>query len=56
MNKGEKHHNLHHWNCRNPGGHKPDIPKSKAGGGYPHQQEFDHQNILRLKGKGKHHE
>ncbi len=52
MSKGEKHHNLHHHNCRNPGSHKPAAPKSTAGGDYPHRQRFD--GKLRLKEKKRH--
>jgi hypothetical protein len=54
MSKGEKHPELHHWNCRNPSGHRAQPPKNKSGGGYPHRQEFDAN--LRIKGKGKRHE
>lgn len=54
MSKGEKHHNLHHWNCRNPGSHRAQPPKSTAGGGYPHHQAFN--RTLHYKIKEKHHE
>ncbi len=52
MSKGEKHHNLHHHNCRNPGSHAPKEPKSTAGGGYPNRQGFNEN--LRLKEKKRH--
>ena len=39
--KGEKHHNLHHWNCRNPGSGRKLPPRDKKGGGYPHRQPFN---------------
>ena len=41
MSKGEKHHNLRHWNCRNPGSNPSKQPRDKKGGGYPHRQPFN---------------